>query len=750
METQAKTDIYQFGEFRLDAANRLLWLGEKQVSLTPKEFEVLLALVENAGRVLTKDELLETIWTDTFVEESTLARNVSWLRKKLSTGGGTENFIETLPKRGYRFAGVVTKISESPAAVFIEERTLTRIAVEESFIVEDSAQNIAIERSPIAALPAPIESRHRYFRLPALAFGIAAAAIVFVLYQNFFRASEPKVIVASRVAPFSGLPGRENFPAFSPDGKLLAYVWNGGAGENFDVYVKQIGAGAPVRLTDTREDEVHPVFSPDGARVAFVRTFSTHSEVFLIPALGGAERKICDLRPTYSRLSFSPDGRMLAATDADEANPREGIFLIDAQTGAKRRRTSPPDSASDIAARFSPDGKTIAFLRDFGGASDDLFVVSASDAGNAAERQLTFDKTGIMGLTWNADGTKIIYASRTSALASNLHRISISGGASELIATSGKNIANPTVSADGRTLAFVEESFKTDISQIEKDAPARRLIESSGDDNSPNFSPDDSQIVFVSNRTGNFEIWIAGASGKNQRQLTDLLDSTEKGQGSPTDAPNSAGSPRFSPDGRFVAYDAQVGGNGEIFVVPANGGAARRLTHESSQEILPAWSADGQWIYFASNRGGDFSLWKIPAGGGEAVQITRGGAFESFAAPDGKTIFYTKARGTAGLWQVSVDGDGEEQAVPGLSEVGYWRYWTVTPTGVYFLAQAADSFYQIKFYDFQSRQIQTVARTEKPPIWTFPGLSASSDGKTILYAQSDQSASAIMLAELPK
>jgi Tol biopolymer transport system component len=173
----------------------------------------------------------------------------------------------------------------------------------------------------------------------------------------------------SQSAPFSGLPGSENFPAFSPDSKLLTYVWNGGAGENFDVYVKQIGAGEPVRLTDKKEDEVHPVFSSDGSHIAFVRTFSDKSEVFLVPTLGGAERKICDLNRTYSRLSFSPDGQTLAATDADSEDEREGIFLIDVQTGAKRRKTSPPDSASDIAARFSPDGKTLAFLRNFGGAS---------------------------------------------------------------------------------------------------------------------------------------------------------------------------------------------------------------------------------------------------------------------------------------------------------------------------------------------------------------------------------------------
>ena len=750
-------DIYDFSGFRLDARKRRLWRGDEVVALTPKEFEVLFFLVKRAGQVVEKEELLNAIWTDVYVEETTLARNVSWLRQKLGAASDGAKLIETVPKRGYRFVPEVTR-SENAPVVRAEEKIIQRIVIEETITLDEAEAiaasknlNLAESNLPTPKLlnPQPKINNRKSFWLPLAFAFVALAAIGFAVYQYFSYKSVPKVIVATRPAPFSGLPGRENFPAFSPDGKLLTYVWNGGVGENYDVYVKQIGAGEPVRLTDTKEDEVHPVFSPDGLQVAFVRTFSNKSEVFLVPTLGGAERKICDLSRTYSRLSFSPDGQTLAVTDADSEDQREGIFLIDVQTGAKQRKTSPPDSASDIAARFSPDGKTLAFVRNFGGASDELFVVSVSKNDNASETQLTFDKTGIIGLTWNADGTKIVYASKTTAITSNLHQISIRGGASELIVTNGKNVTNPIVSADGKMLAFVEGSFKTNILQIERETSVmRRLIESSGDDDSPNLSPDARQIAFVSNRTGNGEIWIADASGKNQRQLTNLLDSNEKRDQSPTDAPNSAGSPRFSPDGRFVAYDAQINGNGDIFVVSANGGAARRLTSDSTQEVLPAWSSDGRWIYFASNRGGDFNLWKIPASGGDAVQVTKQGGFESFVAPDGKTVFYTKARGAAGLWQVSID-NGEEQPAADLPEAGYWRYWTVTPTGIYFLAPMRNS-YQIKFYDFASHQLKTIAHTEKTPIWTYPGLSVSSDAKTILYTQSDQNASAIMLAELPE
>ncbi len=614
---------------------------------------------------------------------------------------------------------------------------------------------------PVAPSPATRSSRRNYQWLFAFAFVIAATAIGFAVYQNFSHNREPKIVLLSQSAPFSGLPGRENYPAFSPDGKLLTFVWNGGAGDNFDVYVKQIGAGAPVRLTDTTADEIHPTFSPDGSRVAFVRTFEDRSEVFFVPALGGAERKVCDLTVDRSRLSFSPDGRFLAVADSEPREEREGIFLVEVATGAKRRLTDTPEFAADNSARFSPDGSKLAFLRNFNNVTDEVFVVSST--GDAPERQLTFDKTTIPGLTWSADGERIIYASRITALTTSLRQISTGGGASELIVTNNNNVTNPAVSADGQTLAFVEESFKTNILQLNGNTPAanvapvgyvsaRKLVESSRDDNSPTFSPDNRQIAFVSNRTGNFEIWIADADGKRQRQLTGSTQFADEPPSSPASstppaAPSvAAGSPRFSLDGKMIAYDAQTNGNSDIFVVSTDGGTPRRLTFDESQEVLPSWSADGKWIYFSSNRAGNFNLWKIALAGGEPAHITKHGGFESAPAPDGNTIFYTKERGVAGLWQVPVDG-GEEIPVAELGSVGYWRYWTVTQTGIYFVAPASSPPYSIKFYDFTNRQLTETATTDKPPIWTYPGLSASSDGKTILYSEYAQNASSIILAK---
>lgn len=711
--------------------------------LTPKEFEVLFLLVKRAGSVVEKDELLDAVWNDTFVEEATLTRNISFLRKKLGAGGEVK-FIETVPKRGYRFAVEVAVTDAN--SLFVEEQTLTRITVEETISLpevqesrkgEISALAGAAENQP-AALPEnspPVSFRSSLILLTILGI-VIVAAVSFVIYQNIF-AQKSRAILTSRVVPFSGLTGKENYPAFSPDGRQMAFSWNGGSESmNFDLYIKIIGAGDPVRLTDTQEDEIHPTFSPDGTHIAFIRSSTTTSEVILIPTLGGAERKLLTRQTISSGISFSPDGKTLAVTDKDPENTGTAIFLFDIETGEKKRVTSPPEFSEDRQPRFSPDGMQIAFVRAYNWLAHEIYVLSIEDD---KTRELTQDKKQILGLSWTADGKHIVFSSSRASNKLNLWQIRAAGGEEPvLIVTGRESPSHPAISPDGKRIAFTDSSTEINIWRITpgvgNSEKYEKLIASSQDDHSPVLAPDGKRIAFSSNRTGNYEIWTADTTGKNQRQLTDFKTS-------------DAGSPRFSPDGKQIAFDASISGNGEVFLINAEGGSPRNLTANAAHDALPAWSADGKFVYFASNRSGEWQIWKIAATGGEAVQITRQGGFESFASPDGREIFYTKSRDKAGIWKVPAEG-GEETAVPELAEAGFWRYWTVATDGIYYAARSQSPPYAIRFYDFQTRQVTDLTTAQNQPIWTYPGLAASPGNKILLYAQSDQSVSNIMLAEL--
>jgi pimeloyl-ACP methyl ester carboxylesterase/DNA-binding winged helix-turn-helix (wHTH) protein len=130
MQAQSKR-FYIFGLFRLDVTERLLFGQQGVVSLTPKAFDTLLILVENSGHVLSKNELMEKVWPDSFVEENNLAQNISMLRKALGEESGGQKYIETVSKRGYRFVADVRESLEGEADLIVRERTRTRIIIEE-------------------------------------------------------------------------------------------------------------------------------------------------------------------------------------------------------------------------------------------------------------------------------------------------------------------------------------------------------------------------------------------------------------------------------------------------------------------------------------------------------------------------------------------------------------------------------------------------------------------------------------------
>lgn len=727
---------YKFGDFYLDVKKQRLMKGEQTVSLTPKEFDILLFLIERSHRAVSKYEILEAVWSDTFVEEATLTRNISWLRKKITAYSDDElKIIETIPKRGYRFLPEISKIEDS---YILEERVVQELQIEEIIEIEPSGElvnhhafhdNAPADVSRLS-LPAAKSAGglSPMLVIPVLLIMIGA---IFIYYKSFV-AKEEKITLAAKVAPFSGLPGRELSPAFSPDGKQMAFAWDGGVdGGNLDIYVKLISGGDPVRLTSGATDEINPVFSPDGGEIVFVRVLPAHCEVIAIPALGGGERRIYE-EASFASVSFSPDGSRLAIADLDDAKNEPGIFLLDLSNGKKKRLTKPSAPLVDHTPRFSPDGKNLAFIRYFSSLKREIFIVPVE---GGEPRQITADDVRIYGLAWASGGESLFFTSFRVAERLNLWQIPVSGASEpRLISTGADNLGDLALSPDGRQIAYVEETTDENIWEITPGKRSRPLIRSSRADHSPQFSPDGKQIVFASDRTGNYEIWIADASGKNQRQLTAL-----KG---------SAGSPRFSPDGQFIVYDAQTSGSSEIYMISINGGTPVRLTDDAFTNALPAWSADGRWIFFLSNRSGDNQIWKMPAGGGEAQQITKLGAFEMSAAPNKDRIIYSKGGGKAGLWQVGTEGVGE-QPLAALGGAGERRSWFVAADGVYFVSNAAQPPYFVQFFDFESGLVRNVVEIEKQPLLYYSGLAVAPDKSVILYAREDQTEADIMLAEIP-
>ena len=256
-------------------------------------------------------------------------------------------------------------------------------------------------------------------------------------------------------------------------------------------------------------------------------------------------------------------------------------------------------------------------------------------------------------------------------------------------------------------------------------------ILSTRDEYNAQYSPNGTTIAFESDRSGSPEIWTGNLDGKNLLQLTRF--------GGPV-----TGSPHWSPDGKWLAFDSRLDGHAAIFVVPAKGGEAKRITPGDGPNVVPSWSHDGKWIYFASGRKGRHEVWHVHPDGSDAAQLTRDGGFYAEDALDGKTVYYTKQRDSVtSLWRVNFDGSNERQvAAPVLD-----RCFAVTAHGVYFASASTPAAPPtLRFLAFGSGEATDIAHLPQPIMY---GLAVSPDGRQLLFAQLDTRAVEIMLVNGP-
>lgn len=709
--------FYEFGPFRLDLAERALLHNGQYVPLTPKALETLVVLVEHRGRILDKEDLLKLVWPDTIVEEVSLAKNVSTIRKAL---GETEahRYIETVPKRGYRFIGEVREVE----------------CEEEGAAPPEKTSSGAVSRSVWAR------------RWPWIAGALVSLAAAFLYWLTPLGPQTGLPGAPPRTIPLTSYPGHQTQVAFSPDGNQIAFVWDGPRGGESHIYVKLIGSEALLPLTKGPGTDSRPAWSPDGREIAFMRSSADSRAWYVTSALGGAERKLTDVFPYLDPGNgnspyFSPDGRYLAIVDKASASEPSSIYFLGLPEGTRRRLTYPPaGSTGDYYPSFSPDGRMLAFARAVSFTATDLYVLKLS---GGEPKRLTFDGLAIEGLTWTPDGRELVFASRRGGSTNSLWRISAKGGTPERVSTPGEDIVSPAVSHTGNRLAYSRALDDMNIWSVALDANGRAvsrtpLVASTFRDSDPDYSPDGRHIAFTSGRAGSFGIWVCDADGGNPRLLFD-------------GGAYVTGSPRWSPDGKRIAFDSRAhdpkrAGSPSIWIISAEGGQPQRLTEPATSGVAPSWSRDGRWIYFASPCSGNMEIWKMPSQGGPAVQVTRKGGFEGFESADGRLLYYLKSRGIPGVWRVPVEG-GEESAVTTRDQAGMWRCWRVTASRLYFATAAPPVGPRLEFMDLATGETHEIERLPRSPDVTIPSLAVSPDGRRLLYAQYDQSGSNIMMVE---
>ena len=522
------------------------------------------------------------------------------------------------------------------------------VRVELNEFSEDSERSrLAV---PAAAARRPI--------LPLKVWVVAAVGAAISIWAVSRTGTPP--VVALTTVPLTTYTGAETYPSLSPDGLQVAFGWNGETRDNFDIYVKMVDGGEPLRLTSDPAPETFPKWSPDGRSIAFLRD----GAIFLISPLGGAPRKVTDT--ASPKFAWTPDAKSIAFSEG--AGPQHGgLILINLETGERRKITDPPStSGGDEFFEFSADGR-LAFVRrpSLEGAGE-LFIRPL--AGGPLKR-ISSPGNFLYHVVWASDGMSVIGTIEAGGITS-LWRIPVDGGEPSRIAGLQDGARRATVSSASHRLVYERAFFEENIWSLTEQARVP-VIASTRRDFNPQLSPDGSRIAFVSDRTGGSEIYVSDADGRNPVQLTSFGNVVLDGI-------------RWSRNGGELTFAVLRGTDRDIYVMPSAGGAPRQIVRAPSDEGRPSFSMDGNWIYFRSNRSGRDEIWKIPHEGGDPIQVTKKGGFEALESLDGKTLYFTQTRASNGLWSIPASG-GQEQPVLGLEQVWQGR-WGVTQDGVCYVS----------------------------------------------------------------
>lgn len=598
--------LFSFGEFRFDTEEKLLRQGDKIVSLPPKVSDILCLLVEKEGRIVSKNEIMEKVWADSFVEESNLTQSIYTLRRILGTDENGKQIIETIPRRGFRIAIPITTSDENRAEIAeISKTTSLNLFPKYKFI-----------------------------------FGILGGALLFgllsVWFYNYLSISKTNISPIENVS-FQKLTssGDISSPTISPDGKSIAFVR-----EN-NLYLQDVNTGSSVKLNVVNHKIFSNLqFSLDGETLYFRNEKRTDAggDVFQVSRFGGEARKI--LENSWSSIGLSPDGKKLSFVRFFPNEAKWILFIKNLQTGEDKQifeRSSPDSIYRTGFPAWSPDGRKIVTVAQEKPAST-IYVID-TETGNS-EKQIAPRFVQIEQTVWNPQGNGIFLVGREKDRFFQLWKLNYPNGELQRITNDLSTYRHISLSSDGKNLIAENQSVYIHLwTTTEENLNEQKQI-TSGNINRDgaaglSWTPD-GNLVYSSRQTGETDLWSLRLSDKLSRQLTQ-------------NAGQNNDNPIVSADGKFIYFESNRTNSRHIWRMDFDGNNPTQITFSEKEiEFYPALSKDGNWLYFLKKSPQGNVILRQNLLDKRLENVTQQGAYSpnSFIllSPDGKLLAFNNIK----------------------------------------------------------------------------------------------------------
>jgi Tol biopolymer transport system component/DNA-binding winged helix-turn-helix (wHTH) protein len=727
--------LYEFGPFVLNPSEQVLLRGGQPVPLRPKVYDLLVVLVGRPNHLFRKRELMDALWPGEAVEEGNLDKNISMLRRAL--GGGGARYIETVPRRGYRFNAEVRAVATDGAETELVVETQTRV----SLVVEEESddgpapevQALTSAQTGNALRVAAATPPRRLFRW------LAPAAVLLLLLAGVIawrlgRADHPwrNPLAGAQFTLLTDFPGAEWDAVVSRDGKSVAFLSDRGG--PLDVWVGHIDTGEFQNLTKGQAPDIgnprvrNLSFSPEGSQVAVEVRLEGRVYTWAAPTMGGPVRPYAD----GVELAWSPDGTRLAYhTDG----PGDPIFV-----SVPGEKIGKQIYAAELGVHchhlaWSPDGAFIYFVRGF--PPDEMDVWRVRPTGGTAER-VTFHNSRVSHLTFLNARTLLYIARAEDGTGPWLYGVDVERRVPQRISFGVERYTSVAASADGRRLVATVANPDANLWRVPitdgavEEPAAQRVPLPTTRGVSPRIGP--GYLLYLSSKGGNDGLW------KYADQTSVELWGASLGRVFEGAA--------ISPDGRRVAFTAQKAGRNRLYLMNPNGTGLVELADSLSIRGAPAWPPSGEWVTVAAAQGGGEGLFKVPLDGGEPVRLVGEKAANPVWSPDGSFLVYSGVEVGTTIHLKAVTAHGEPYAIPELILARGANRFTFIPGRPVLVVLKGDvwhkNFWSVDLVTGEQRQLTNFSRE-----FLISDFDISPDGREIIFSRQKENANVIMI-DLPE